>query len=295
MDISSLNLLTLNVGMSSSLAGASTLIEVEKVDLLFLQEVRLTSEQIELSLKGFKAVANIDEDDPSRPGVALAWRQCLPVINVINLVSCRLQIATLGSVSLMNLYAPSGSAKKHDRYLFFTKDVFQTLNFDGVTSWLWAGDFNCVSNAIDVEDGRGFDSKKCPILNDITSICNLFDPFRHLHPLKKEFTFFRPGCAASRLDRFYVSRNLESKVLSVGYHPSLSDHCAVKLVLSWSFNFSYSGSSLKSYWKLNTLILKEDTFLLSFKPFWNHLVSSQSDFCDISDWWDLRAKPDGTK
>ena len=111
MIISSLNFLTLNVGTSSSLAGAATLIEVEKIDIVFLQEVRLSSEQIELSLRGFKAVANIDDEDPSRPGIALAWRHFLPVSNVVNLVSCRLQIATLGSIKLMNLYAHSGSAK----------------------------------------------------------------------------------------------------------------------------------------------------------------------------------------
>ena len=249
------------MGTSSSLAGTSTLIEVEKIDIIFLQEVRLTSEQIEFNLKGFKAVVNIDEDDPSRPGVAIAWQEFLPVTNVINLVSCRLQIAKLGPVNVMNLYAPSGSARKHDRYIFFSKDVFQTLNFDRGSTWLWAGDFNCVQNAIDIEDGKGFDSKKCPILNDIVSIGGLYDPFRHRFPHKKEFTFFRPGCAASRLDRFYVSKNLESDVLSVSHHPSLSDHCAVKLVLSWHSTLSCSESSPKSYWKLNTLILKEDIFM----------------------------------
>ena len=292
MIISSLNFLTLNVGTSSSLAGAATLIEVEKIDIVFLQEVRLSSEQIELSLRGFKTVANIDDEDPSRPGIALAWRHFLPVSNVVNLVSCRLQIATLGSIKLMNLYAPSGSAKKHDRYLFFSNHVFQTLILDNITSWIWAGDFNCVLKAIDIEDGRGFDSKKCPVLADITSAGSLFDPFRFLHPHKKEFTFFRPGCAASRLDRFYLSRDLESDVCSVSHHPSLSDHCAAKLVLSWLSNTSYNAVPPISYWKLNTLILKEDTFMASFRPFWKHLLSSQNDFLDVSDWWDLRAKPE---
>ena len=96
--MSSLNCLSLNVGTSSSLAGVSSLVEYEKVDLVFMQEVRIDSEQIESLLRGFKAVANIDNDDPSRPGVALAWRRELPVQDVSNLVLCRLQIATLGPV-----------------------------------------------------------------------------------------------------------------------------------------------------------------------------------------------------
>ena len=32
--------------------------------------------------------------------------------------------------------------------------------------------------------------------------------------------------------------------------------------------------------------------MLSFKPFWKHLVSSQNEYGDISDWWDLKAKPE---
>ena len=108
MAVSSINLLSLNVGTSFSLAGVATLVEVHKIDVLFLQEVRSSSVQIESLLKGFKAVANFDEEDSSRPGVALAWRHNLPVSNVTNLVPCRLQIANLGSIKIMNLYAPSG-------------------------------------------------------------------------------------------------------------------------------------------------------------------------------------------
>ena len=130
MAVSSINLLSLNVGTSSSLAGVATLVEVHKIDVLFLQEVRSSSVQIESLLKGFKAVVNFDEEDSSRPGVALAWRHNLPVSNVTNLVPCRLQIANLGSIKIMNLYAPSGSSKKHERYIFYSKEVFSTLNLD---------------------------------------------------------------------------------------------------------------------------------------------------------------------
>ena len=128
--ISCLKCLSLNVGTSSSLAGVSTLIDLEKIDLVFLQEVRITSDHIESLLRNFKAVANVDVDNPSIPGVALAWRHNLPVSNVTNLVPCRLQIANLGSIKIMNLYAPSGSSKKHERYIFYSKEVFSTLNLD---------------------------------------------------------------------------------------------------------------------------------------------------------------------
>ena len=69
---SCLKLLSLNVGMSSSLAGVSALLKFEDIDIVLLQEVCLTSEQIEHLLRGFRACSNIDHENINRPGIALA-------------------------------------------------------------------------------------------------------------------------------------------------------------------------------------------------------------------------------
>ena len=59
---SKLNVFSLNVGMSATLAGLPAIIQAEDLDIIFLQEVRLSSDQIENQLRGFKAVVNIDGD-----------------------------------------------------------------------------------------------------------------------------------------------------------------------------------------------------------------------------------------
>ena len=77
---SSIKFLSLNIGMSSSLAGLTSLIPAYGLDLVFLQEVRLNKEQINLFLDGlgFQAEVNIDQDNPNTPGTAIAWRKvCL--------------------------------------------------------------------------------------------------------------------------------------------------------------------------------------------------------------------------
>ena len=45
-----IDFLSLNVGMSSTLSGLSTIITTQSLDVIFLQEVRLSNEQIELQL-----------------------------------------------------------------------------------------------------------------------------------------------------------------------------------------------------------------------------------------------------
>ena len=72
--MANLKILSLNVGMSSTLAGLTTLLSVYPVDIIFLQEVRISNDKISNLLGGFgfRAEVNIDEDSPSSPGTAIA-------------------------------------------------------------------------------------------------------------------------------------------------------------------------------------------------------------------------------
>ena len=142
---SRIRILSLNIGLKSDLADVLTLISVHKLDLILLQEVRITDKQINQQLvsHGFKGMVNIDEEDPLRPGTALAWRSTLPIKQVSAVVPCRVQHALLGSYSILNIYAPSGSDKKVERGLFFAREVFQAFSI-GSSPWIMGGDFNCV-------------------------------------------------------------------------------------------------------------------------------------------------------
>ena len=135
---SRIRILSINIGLKSDLAGLLTLISVHKLDLVMLQEVRVTDEQInqQLANHGFTAMVNIDTDNPLTPGTALAWRRTLPIKQVSSVVPCRAQHARLGSFSILNIYAPSGSDKKVERGLFFAREVFQAFSLVILTvSW----------------------------------------------------------------------------------------------------------------------------------------------------------------
>ena len=113
-----------------------------------------------------------------------------------------------------------------------------------------------------------------------------------MHGVKEEFTFFRPGCSASRLDRFYVPESLEMNIEDVHHIPSLSDHSGVKLKMKLDYvKLLGNKNSAQTYWKLNTAILNEEDFLPSFKIFWNSILQLSPLSNDIADWWDNVAKP----
>ena len=175
---SKITFFSLNVGMSASLAGLNAIIRAEDLDIIFLQEVHLSAEQIEQQLlRGFKAAVNIDESQPSKPGVAIVWKDSIPVTDVAPLAICRIQVATLGPYKLLNLYAPSGGNKKYERNVFFGQEIFEAVHLDSQAQWVVGGDYYCVLKVIDVDGGVGFGQKKCHALEDLVKAAKLVDAF----------------------------------------------------------------------------------------------------------------------
>ena len=281
--------------MSATLAGLTTIIITQKLDIIFLQEVRLTSEQLDLLVGrlGFQSSVNIDIDNPSRPGTAIIWKKSLPVRDVFILVSCRAQLAVLGPYMLLNVYAPSGSDKKHERSVFYGQDIFQAMSLSPDACWIIGGDFNCVLKSFDIEGGVGFTQKFCPSLKDLVRSQGLCDVFREKFPRREEFTFFRAGRAPSRLDKFFVSKRLGGSVSNVLHVASLSDHCGVQMGVRLEVEvMSLPREQRRTYWKLNTAILYEEEFLPNFVSFWRRISRQQLNFEDLAVWWDTVAKPE---
>ena len=127
---SRIRILSINIGLKSDLGGLLTLLTVHRLDLVLMQEVRITDEQInqQLGKHGFTGMVNIDAEDQLKPGTALAWRSTLPLKQVSSVVPCRVQHAFLGSYSILNIYAPSGSNKRVERGLFFARELFHVFS-----------------------------------------------------------------------------------------------------------------------------------------------------------------------
>ena len=98
-----------------------------------------------------------------------------------------------------------------------------------------------------------------------------------------EFTFYRPNCAASHLDRFYVPQHLVPHVKDVQHHASLADHhyAVADFELPDLANFPSPPRSGQLYWKLNASILQDEDFLHNFSDLFQKLKAKISDFDDI--------------
>ena len=109
--------LSLNIGSSTTLAGLLSIISLDKPQLVMLQEVTLTSEQLNVQVAkfGYKAVTNTDMNNPTALGTGFVWQTHLPVSGVYSVIECRGQSLQLGPYNFINVYAPSGSQNKNLR------------------------------------------------------------------------------------------------------------------------------------------------------------------------------------
>ena len=99
-----INLLSLNVGSSSNLAGLNTAISTTSYDVILLQEVKMTQNQLDNAVNrfGFLSKVNVNEENHQKSGLAILWRKSVPLTGVVNLLECRLQIAELGQLQDLN-------------------------------------------------------------------------------------------------------------------------------------------------------------------------------------------------
>lgn len=229
-----------NLGGSSRLKVMDLLTRF-KPDVLSLQENVLKTNELKEMVKrqGYEAECNFDES--GKPGTAIIWRANLQVLAPPQPIETRtIQVLkvrdrrTSGNLTMVNVYAPSGSAGKGEREQLFKGALARTLRSsrgEGGRIMLM-GDWNCVTKEVDVE--KNYDQKKSDALANLEETFNLDDAYRSLHPLASaaDFTFYRPSVSRSRLDRAYLSPKVRSELESMSHEPGLGDHAILVVSLA---------------------------------------------------------------
>ena len=180
-------------------------------------------------------------------------------------------------LNLVNVYAPNTVAGR--------RTFFQNLHQYFLSpSRIVAGDFNCVDNSLDhlrvYNDSLPDKSTFRRFLSD----CSLIDVWRKQHPRGNSFTWTNANFSqASRLDRFLVSRLLESCVDCPTVFPcSFSDHDFVNL----NFSSVNGRGACSGVWKFNSSLLKDSNFKRELSQLISDQKQSTGDFQSIGSWWD---------
>ena len=211
-----------------------------KPEVLCIQENVLKTNELKDLVKrqGYEAECNFDES--GKPGTATIWKASLKVqappqpIEARTIQLLKVENRKVGNLTIINVYAPSGSTSKEEREELFKGALARSLRRcrgeEG--KFLLMGDWNCVTKEVDVE--RNFVLKRSTALSSLETTFSLVDAYRSLHPQPSpaDFTFYRPSVSRSRLDRTYLSPTVRPDLVSVSHEPGLGDHAILVVSLA---------------------------------------------------------------
>lgn len=278
-DLRSYKIATINLNAvtnETKLEALKSFIRVSDFDIIFLQEVALTT----LQISGYNVVFNVDG---SRRGTAIAVRNYFSYGRVERSLDTRIISMRINGVTLINVYAPSGTLNRGARENFFNATL-PYYYYNATETVVIGGDFNCVVNA---KDATGSNSHS-PMLRRFMNASNVSDTWELLHRDQVEFSFIRPG-SASRIDRILITQNMQNWLRTAYFAATaFSDHKAYVVRTVLPLLGSPPGRGI---WRLQTKILDHPEVIEELALKWTYWVRFRRNHRSWVDWWMSFVKP----
>ena len=277
MALTSYNVASININTITSptkINALRTFVNSQNLDIVCLQEV----ENEQLSLPGFVVVANVDH---ARRGTAIALKPHIQYSNVEKSLDGRLIALRVQNVTIVNVYAHSGSALRAAREDFFNGTLAYYLR-NRTEHVILVGDFNCVLRPCDSTSPN-----TSPSLRTAVQQLQLLDVWEKLCPRDAGFTFVSRN-ARSRLDRIYVSTELRDHLRAAHTHVvCFSDHKALTLRLCLPHLGRAHG---RGFWSLRPHVLTAEN-VTDFQYRWQYWTRQRRNYASWMEWWLSYAKP----
>jgi exonuclease III len=247
----------------------------QDVDIAPLQEV--THDNFD-TVRGYNAILNIGME---KRGTAILakWEHTLREIK--RLPSGRSIAATLLDVWIINVYAPSGAEKRHDREIFFNQGITYLFPTSS-TRLIMAGDFNCVTSSVDCSGAPNMSRA----LKSLLAGMGLADAW-DTHHIRPAYTHFTSGGAA-RIDRIYITDELRSRKQGSKDIPAVfTDHLAVALRITFG---TPATVPRRFTWRMNITLLRQQSFKQQLNDHWANRRRAARQFPTKVQWWESRVK-----
>lgn len=260
--MSDVKIITLNVKGVNNVVKRQKLLSFlkkEKCQLAYLQETHLSDlEHLKLQRSWVGQVFYSSYNSKSR-GVAVLIHRSLP-FTLVKSISDKEGRYVLMSGYLYGEHVVLGCIYAPNNYeaAFLPKLLADLASFSSPYMVI-GGDFNCVLNSeIDTSSPRLTSTSKTNSLREFLKDLDLYDAWRVLHPLDRDYTFFSfPHQVHSRIDYLFSSRELldrtvDCKIIS----QSLSDHSPVVIIISPPYR-----DPACFHWRLSPVLLNNQCFV----------------------------------
>ena len=266
----------------------------EKIDVLHLQEINISEDSFSSCNTISSSFNIISNNAANKYGTATIIKSDFTPVNVLFDTKGRAIVFDIGSITLANIYLPSGSdaLSKAEREEYSAVTLPQLL-LNRQDSGCLGGDFNCILNKQDCTHLAS--TKMSPCLAQLVQTFNMRDSFRSLHPNASSFSHFyhtiHQGEGATRIDRSYNWGNI--KIMEARYEPlAFSDHLAYVVHFSLPAPMARLLSPRsRPLFKVKPEVIKDDIFK-------ERLSESMLDWQEVHDlgldiltWWEVLVKP----
>lgn len=271
--IASININT--ISNQTKLTALHNFIRVLDLDIILLQEV----EDKQMEIPGYVTLTNVDH---SKRGTAIAVKQHISVSHVDRSLDGRLIVLRLNnSVTLCNIYAPSGVLQRSQREYFFNSTLSYYLR-EATEHVVVGGDFNSVVDARDSTGNSNFSASLRYTLQHL----QLADVWTTLNRNLNGYTYVTHN-SASRIDRIYVSSSLRNQLRETNTHVcSFTNHKALTLRLCMPHLGPEHG---RGFWSIRPQILSTEN-IAEFETKWNYWLRQRRYYTTWMDWWALYTK-----
>jgi hypothetical protein len=184
-------------------------------------------------------------------------------------------------IRLVNVYAPSSTAKRADREFFFNSELPELLNAPS-HSIIIGGDFNYILQPADTTGQYTTSSA----LSEIVRGLNLIDAWQQ-DPQRPSFTHHSPS-GSTRIDRFYATQEVMARKTGIDILPTaFTDHEAVVFRLSIPTN---KRLRRRGRWKTDPTLVTEAYIKEKIKIAWEKWRRTRRYYPDEIMWWERCVK-----
>jgi exonuclease III len=212
------------------------------IDILLLQEV---TNPEPLNISGYLTHINVGTE---MWGTAILSRNDISLTNIATLPSGRAIAADFNGIRIINIYAPSGTARRKEREDFFNLKLPELL-YPSSRTMLLGGDFNCILQPIDTTGPFTTSRAFSEIVRGFTLAYTW-----QQDPNWPVFTHYSPT-GATRIDRIYMSRDLMARKTGIVIvPPAFTDHFAIIFRIRAPH---YEGVRRRARWKTDPVAVQD--------------------------------------
>jgi exonuclease III len=189
-----------------------------ELDIVLIQEINTDL----LNMPGYDTVYNVGTQTR---GTAIMARNDIILTHISKVPTGRVIAAEYKGLHIINIYAPSGTARRMEREQFYSTELPQLLQ-DRHGDLIIGGDFNCVIAPADTTGNYNTSRTLTEMIRGL----KLTDTWTQ-NPNRPTYTHFSPA-GASRIDRIYASSEVMGRKTGIEILPvAFTDHNAVALRL----------------------------------------------------------------